>query len=879
MPPRLGSTYPMTATHAMPSKYGSIFLKFLIAYALVMLVLSSQGDEQFEHLHLLLDTSSAILSMQLALFMLGKQHAIERNVYHYLVIGFGITSGTEALHALTGIEWNGSMEWIETYAHIIRPATWPPTTYLLPLSLVGMLWLQHRKISLSTNWFVAGMVIAALMLLVLSATLPKYVDTGILGIQRPALVPLALLWLMAIVMCWRVRASHPLYEGLVWMGVLLFVSDLCMLYSTSPHEKFAMMAHSGKLFAYLFFYIVQVRIAAADSEARRQAEHELRDSEQRFRFMMETCPTAARIAKSDGRDVIFFNRSYVALINTTPEQASGVNPASYYAHPEDYRDILQRLGRGEQIFDRLVELNIPGAQTKWALASYLPIQYQGEPGVLGWFHDITERIQMERMKSEFISTVSHELRTPLTSIRGSLGLIMGGVAGELPAQAKVLVDIAHKNSERLIMLVNDILDMEKIEAGKMEFQLQAVELLPLVKQALEDNRAYAEQYKVAFALACEPTEARVYADPNRLQQVLANLLSNAAKFSPADDNVMVRVTRDGKNIRVAVSDHGSGIPEQFTGRIFQKFAQADSSDTRKKGGTGLGLSITKAIIEQMGGRIGFDSQPNVLTTFWVELPVWQENGLVATGALMAVSLKRVLICEDDQDIAALLRMMLEQAGLSADIAYNAEQAKQMLAQRSYAAMTLDLGLPDQKGTSLIRELRSAEATATLPILVVSAQAVEGHKELNGEAFSVVDWISKPINQEQLVQALRQAVGQVSPTRAVVLHIEDDADVVQVVAGIVGDVADVEGAATLADARRMLSERHYDLAILDMMLPDGSGKELLPLLSSTSPPIPVLVFSANEIGRNEIQEVASVLVKSKTDNAQLLETIKRLIGVQ
>jgi DNA-binding NtrC family response regulator len=151
--------------------------------------------------------------------------------------------------------------------------------------------------------------------------------------------------------------------------------------------------------------------------------------------------------------------------------------------------------------------------------------------------------------------------------------------------------------------------------------------------------------------------------------------------------------------------------------------------------------------------------------------------------------------------------------------------------------------------------------------------------LNGEAFSVIDWISKPINQEQLVQALRQAVGQVSPTRAVVLHIEDDADVVQVVTGIVGDVADVEGAATLADARRMLSERHYDLAILDMMLPDGSGKELLPLLSSTSPPIPVLVFSANEIGRNEIQEVASVLVKSKTDNAQLLETIKRLIGVQ
>ncbi len=492
--------------------------------------------------------------------------------------------------------------------------------------------------------------------------------------------------------------------------------------------------------------------------------------------------------------------------------------------------------------------------------------------------DISERVKIERMKSEFISTVSHELRTPLTSIRGSLGLIAGGVAGELPAQAKSLVDIAHKNSERLILLVNDILDMEKIEAGKMEFQPKPIELRTLLEQALEGNRAYAEQYKVTYELKENLAGVMVNVDANRLLQVLANLLSNAAKFSRTGGKVTVDSAINGNIVHVSVQDHGSGISEQFRSQVFQKFAQADSSDTRKKGGTGLGLSITKSIVEQMGGRIGFNSQPDILTTFWVEFPVWQAEGIIAPETFASGKQKRVLICEDDSDIATLLRLMLEQAGLPADIAYNAAQAKKMLAQHSYAAMTLDLDLPDQNGILLIRELRTIKETATLPIVVVSANAIDGRKELNIEAFSVIDWISKPINQEQLILALRQAVGQASPTRPTVLHVEDDPDIVQVVRGIVGDVADLENAPYLIDARRMLAGKRYDLVILDLVMPDGSGKELLPLLNNASPPIPVVVFSANEMGMKEMQGVDSALVKSRTDNAQLLATIKKLIGV-
>lgn len=217
---------------------------------------------------------------------------------------------------------------------------------------------------------------------------------------------------------------------------------------------------------------------------------------------------------------------------------------------------------------------------------------ESPPVFVAIVQDITEHKKIERMKNELISTVSHELRTPLTSIRGSLGLIVGGVAGELPPQVKALVDIAHKNSERLILLVNDILDMEKIEAGKMEFQFTSIELMPLLYQALEANCAYGKQFNVSYELENDLPDIMVNVDANRLMQALANLLSNAAKFSFAGDKVTVAVMVSDKRVRVTVKDHGGGISEQFHSQIFQKFAQGDSTDTRKKGGTDLGLSIT-----------------------------------------------------------------------------------------------------------------------------------------------------------------------------------------------------------------------------------------------------------------------------------------------
>jgi PAS domain S-box-containing protein len=615
---------------------------------------------------------------------------------------------------------------------------------------------------------------------------------------------------------------------------------------------------------------------------------QIRQSEQRFRDIIETSPTAARI--SINRRVVFYNARYSALLNVSRDLAEGVDPSTYYANREVYEDVLACLGRGEQVLDRLVELHIPGAGTKWTLASYFPITYMSDPAVLGWFHDITrqrqaeedirhsrklladvleaatisiiatdtnglitifnrgaermlgytaeemvgrqspaiihlmseveargleltatlgrqvagfrvfvelperdgveqrewtyvrkdgshfpvslvatamrsaageivgylgiaediterkqaeislqdqaqrtqaildnvidgiitidgtgsissfnraaetifgysagevigsnvnilmpephrashdgylhsylttgvariigigreveglrrdgglfpmdlsiseishqgsrmfvglvrditERKRVDRMKSEFVSTVSHELRTPLTSISGSLGLLAGGAMGSLPEPVKALLDIAHKNSLRLSHLINDLLDMEKIAVGKMQFDMKVQPIMPLLEQAIESTRAYGAQHGVSFVMAARADHANVHVDSQRLTQILSNFLSNAAKFSPEGAAVEVAAEPMDGMLRISVTDHGAGIPATFHDRIFQKFSQADASDTRQKGGTGLGLAISRELAERMGGRVGFTSVEGQGATFFCDLPI------------------------------------------------------------------------------------------------------------------------------------------------------------------------------------------------------------------------------------------------------------------
>lgn len=246
----------------------------------------------------------------------------------------------------------------------------------------------------------------------------------------------------------------------------------------------------------------------------------------------------------------------------------------------------------------------------------------GEQQIWSFIQDITERKRIEQMKNEFVSAVSHELRTPLTSISGSLGLVVGGMLGGLPPNIRNMLLIAHKNALRLTLLINDLLDMEKLLAGKMTFDMHAQMLLPIIEQSLESNAAYAETFGIRLVLNTDVDDLQVLIDAQRLQQVLANFISNAVKFSPPHGQVDVQVMRMGAQVRIAVIDHGPGVSDEFRARIFQKFSQADSSDTRQRGGTGLGLAISKAFVERMQGVIGFDSEIGKGATFFATFPIY-----------------------------------------------------------------------------------------------------------------------------------------------------------------------------------------------------------------------------------------------------------------
>lgn len=242
------------------------------------------------------------------------------------------------------------------------------------------------------------------------------------------------------------------------------------------------------------------------------------------------------------------------------------------------------------------------------------------PLVMVLLEDISDRTESERRKDDFVSTVSHELRSPLTSIKGSMGLLLSNAAGDLPKPARGLIEIAHRNAERLVLILNDMLDLEKIAAGGMDFAIERTDMAALVREAEQTSAVHAARFDLTIEVIGADSPAPINTDANRIMQVLNNLLTNAAKFSYAGGKITIALDQTDTGVRVSVHDTGTGIPQSEQHKIFTRFADMSNSDRAAKGGTGLGLSISKAIIEGLGGSIGFESNQNVGTTFSFMLP-------------------------------------------------------------------------------------------------------------------------------------------------------------------------------------------------------------------------------------------------------------------
>lgn len=368
-----------------------------------------------------------------------------------------------------------------------------------------------------------------------------------------------------------------------------------------------------------------LRQAMQDVSHRRHVEKALRENEKRFRdfseagsdwfweFDKDLCysflaPGSESVHEYDTSEFIGKPRSAVK-----PE---GIEESRWQAHLDD-------LNAHRPFRDFIQPRQLEDGSVRWLSVSGKPLFDENGTftGYRGTATDITEHRKLDRMKREFVATVSHELRTPLTSIKRSLGLVVDGALGQLPEDVINLLDVAQRNTERLINLVNDILDMEKLDSGNMEFDFQTLDLSGVVREAVEINKGLAEEFSVEFILGDLAPELTVRGDSRRLTQAVTNLLSNAAKFSSEGDKVEIAVCRNDGMARVSVTDHGSGVPEEFREFIFGRFAQLNASDNRQTGGTGLGLSITKSIVEKHDGTIGFDSDVDIGTTFFFTLPV------------------------------------------------------------------------------------------------------------------------------------------------------------------------------------------------------------------------------------------------------------------
>ncbi|MBD3181426.1 PAS domain S-box protein [Candidatus Poribacteria bacterium] len=360
-----------------------------------------------------------------------------------------------------------------------------------------------------------------------------------------------------------------------------------------------------------------------DSARRKQAEQALKDSEEKLRLFMDSAADSFTLWDSELNLIDLNNASMKYFPEArSKDEVIGISIKGFRpCFEEDICKKFFEVIRTGKTFTTETEVNCPDIGYL-----FLEIRVFKVGNGLGMIcMDVTERKEMEKMKSEFVSIVSHELRSPLTAIMNSLTLLSTGDVGELPNIAKRMVEIAHRNSQRLLRLINDMLDIKKIEAGRMEFRMQPVDLKLVIQQSIESNSAYAEELEVGLKVENDIPDVKVNVDVDRLIQVLTNLITNAIKYSKSNSSVTITASNHNGFVRVDVIDSGPGIPIEFRDKVFEKFSQAKLSGARKKDGSGLGLSIAKAITEAMKGEIGFETKINVGTDFYFKLPIYRSE--------------------------------------------------------------------------------------------------------------------------------------------------------------------------------------------------------------------------------------------------------------
>jgi signal transduction histidine kinase/CheY-like chemotaxis protein len=505
---------------------------------------------------------------------------------------------------------------------------------------------------------------------------------------------------------------------------------------------------------------------------------------------------------------------------------------------------------------------------------------------------LLERKKLDTLKDEFISTVSHELRTPLTSIRGALGLLSSGVLGKVDEKALNLLRIASANTDRLVRLINDILDLERMDSGRTHLYFRRCFLGEMAKQAADTMRSMADSNGIRIDIRIHPPADTVSfeGDPDRIQQVLVNLLSNAIKFSPRGSIVHIAGEVEGDNLLLRVTDHGRGVPADKLETIFDRFQQIEPSDARQKGGSGLGLAIVRSILAQHGGSIlaqrnDADGSNHPGTTFLLRIP--RPAAASEITPLPLAPHGAILVVDDDAGVRQVVTEQLRRHGYTVLEADRGEQAIQIAEQQPIEAILLDLYMPGITGWQTIERLKANPATANIPIVVLSVLSPTAQATDNSQLLAKAQgWVQKPFNECLLLAELGRVLHSGTGPGKILL-VEDDEDLASVVLssfeiekhrGSSGQVIGIEHVSSAAAARRSCEAHPPDILILDLILPDGTGFALVDWLRQQPSlrTLPLVVYSGREVTAPEMEQLRLGPTQFLTKTRVLPQDVEELV---
>jgi signal transduction histidine kinase/DNA-binding response OmpR family regulator len=505
--------------------------------------------------------------------------------------------------------------------------------------------------------------------------------------------------------------------------------------------------------------------------------------------------------------------------------------------------------------------------------------------------DLRQRTELDSVKDEFISTVSHELRTPLTSIRGALGLLSAGLMGKVDDRAANLLRIASTNTDRLVRLINDILDLERMSSGTAPLQPRPCAMRDLILQSVDTMSAMATEARVHLEVVPLPGNPALVCDvdPDRIQQVLTNLLSNAVKFSPPDSTIRIRVEPRGRELTVLVEDQGRGVPADKLESIFERFRQVDPGDARQKGGTGLGLAICRSIMQQHGGQIWAErndsrSSGAMGTTFFVRLH--RSEGLDTIPSANATQ-GAILVVDDDPGVRHVVAEHVRKHGYTVIETESGQSALQIAGRENLEAILLDLYMPGLTGWETIERLKANPATAGIPVVVLSVLSPTMRSGSGAPLIGKAQgWIQKPFNPSLLLAELGRVLHRGNgPAR--ILLIEDDPDLTAVVLSSFESRPQemnvrIEHVSSLQEAIRTCETEPPDVLILDLNLPDGSGFALVKWLRRQPRlcTLPLVVYSGREVTTAEMDQLrlgpTQFLTKARVQPKEIEELVFAMV---